>query len=177
MSVTRSDQILDFAEAEMRKGGFDAVSFRDIASAIGIKSASVHYHFPTKVDLGTAVAHRYTERFIDGLGASDNENESARDRIERLADAYIGAYRTETSTCLCTVLGSVVTNLPEETATEVRIFYNRLLGWVRDALDGGPVTLTPEVVVSMLQGAMVLSIAQGNAKPLNDARALLVASV
>ena len=54
----KAEEILEVAERHMRAGGFDAVSFRDIAAEVGIKSASVHYHFPQKADLGAAVVQR-----------------------------------------------------------------------------------------------------------------------
>ena len=61
-------EILDAAERAIRDRGYNAVSFRDLAAAVGVKSASVHHHFPTKADLGAAVARRYAERFLDALG-------------------------------------------------------------------------------------------------------------
>ena len=48
-------QILDIAERRMRQTGYNAVSYRDIAAEMGIKSASLHYHFPKKADLGAAL--------------------------------------------------------------------------------------------------------------------------
>ena len=48
-------QILDIAERRMRQTGYNAVSYRDIAAEMGIKSASLHYHFPKKEDLGVAL--------------------------------------------------------------------------------------------------------------------------
>lgn len=174
---TKKDDILNFAEREMRKGGFDAVSFRDVANAVGIKSASVHYHFPTKADLGQAVTKRYTDRFIDGLGAATNPQETVRARLERLSDAYLLSFQRERATCLCTVLGSVLTHLPEDTTAEVELFYDRLLVWVDEALAGAQTSLTPDSIVSALQGAMVLAIARDNEKPLLDARALLLSAL
>jgi len=50
MPQTMKDKILDAAEKRVRGAGFSAMSFRDLASDVGIKSASVHYHFPTKPD-------------------------------------------------------------------------------------------------------------------------------
>ena len=44
MTDTRLD-ILDTAEQRMRDVGYHSVSFRDLADDLGIKSASVHYHF------------------------------------------------------------------------------------------------------------------------------------
>jgi TetR/AcrR family transcriptional repressor of nem operon len=55
-------KILDLAESLIRKNGYNGVSFRDLASGIGVKSSSVHYYFPTKEDLGAKVARRYTDR-------------------------------------------------------------------------------------------------------------------
>ena len=65
---SKRDAILDIAEAMIRNAGFNAFSTRDVANAVGIKSASVHYHFPTKADMGVAVTERYTSRFLEQLG-------------------------------------------------------------------------------------------------------------
>ena len=173
MSADTKEAILSFAERQMRKGGYDAVSFRDIASAVGIKSASVHYHFPTKADLGQAVTRRYRDHFIANLGSPDEASNGSKDRILHLADAYLGAFEADHATCLCAVLGSVVSHLPSETSSEVYAFYDRLLDWIETGLPTDNTYLTPETVISILQGAMVLSIARNTSKPLEDARRLL----
>jgi TetR/AcrR family transcriptional repressor of nem operon len=67
MPQTMKDKILDAAEKRVRGAGFSAMSFRDLASDVGIKSASVHYHFPTKPDLGEALVDRYTSQFKEHL--------------------------------------------------------------------------------------------------------------
>lgn len=170
MPKDRAEQILDFAEREIRKNGFDGVSFRDIADAIGIKSASIHYHFPTKADLGAEVTRRYATRFLEALGPADDPAETSSDRMRRLADGYIAAYKRDTSTCLCAVLGSVVTHLPDGTSAEVRDFYARLQSWVEDALSQSQISLTPSVVVGTLQGAMILSLATADASHLAKAK-------
>jgi TetR/AcrR family transcriptional repressor of nem operon len=35
------------------------LNFRDIAEDVGMKSSSIYHHFPSKADLGAAVARRY----------------------------------------------------------------------------------------------------------------------
>lgn len=45
----------------MQAGGFGGFSFREIAADVGIKSSSVHYHFPTKEDLAAAIVRRWAE--------------------------------------------------------------------------------------------------------------------
>src|SRR3989442_7621649 len=63
-----ANAIMDAAERHMQQGGFGGFSFREIAADVGIKSSSVHYHFPTKEALAAAVIRRWAEEtseFID----------------------------------------------------------------------------------------------------------------
>ncbi|WP_052249823.1 TetR/AcrR family transcriptional regulator [Tateyamaria sp. ANG-S1] len=173
----RAEQILELAEAEMRRGGFDAVSFRDLAEAAGIKSASVHYHFPTKADLGKAVVQRYADAFLDGLGAPLDAGAAPAERMDHLANAYRAAYAVRGSSCLCAVLGAVQAHLPDVATQEVRAFYDRLQAWIADALADHAPELPPRVVISLLQGAMILAVATEDATALDDARASLAALV
>ena len=41
--------------------GWTSFSFRDLAQMVGIRTASIHYHFPTKGDLGLALVRRIRE--------------------------------------------------------------------------------------------------------------------
>jgi len=59
------------SEVKVRLGGYNNFSFREIANEVGIKSARVHYHFPTKADLGAELAHQYTDAFLGALGDFD----------------------------------------------------------------------------------------------------------
>jgi TetR/AcrR family transcriptional repressor of nem operon len=176
MTVDRAAQIMDFTEAEMRRGGPDAVSFRDIAAAIGVKSASVHHHFRTKADLIEAVIARYADRFLEALGAPDDPAETPRDRLSRLIDGYAAAFQGENAGCLCAVLGAVTASLPGGAPAQVRAFFQRLLDWIAAATKGAGHAPAPSVVVSCLQGAMVLALALGEDGPMDDARTYLMAA-
>ena len=57
-------QILDQAEALLQEKGFSAFSYHHIAENLGIKNAAIHYHFPSKSDLGTALIQRYQQQFL-----------------------------------------------------------------------------------------------------------------
>ena len=64
MTQPKSDMreaLLASARTTVQAHGYNALSFRELAKEVGIKSASVHYHFPTKGDLGAALARRYTQ--------------------------------------------------------------------------------------------------------------------
>lgn len=54
MNDTRQ-QIILLADGLIRTRGFNAFSYADIAQHLQIRNAAVHYHFPTKPDLGIAV--------------------------------------------------------------------------------------------------------------------------
>src|SRR5215211_135610 len=47
-----ADRILDLAERLVQTRGFNGFSYADIASELGLTKASLHYHFPTKAELG-----------------------------------------------------------------------------------------------------------------------------
>ncbi|WP_291297859.1 TetR/AcrR family transcriptional regulator [Elioraea sp.] len=170
MSAARSetvDGILDAAERRVRRGGFAAASFRDLAADVGIRSASVHYYFAQKADLGRALVDRYADRFIDALGPP-----SGADARDRLIGAYMAGFgSTGAATgaaCLCAMLGAARRDLPEPVAAAVAAFYERLVGWATEALGSAE---DAEFAIAALQGAMVLAVARDDAATLGRAAA------
>ncbi len=165
---SKADAILDVAEASMRGGGYDAVSFRDIAAAVGIKSASVHYHFPQKADLGVAVVERYAERFLGALGPPDDPDESPAQRLARICEGYRAALFEQGLLCLCCVLGAESRALPPAVALAVGAFFGALLDWTTRALEGEAKAPGAAEVIAGLQGAMVLANATGRLELFNQ---------
>lgn len=162
------DEILDAAESMMRTAGYNAFSTRDVAASVDIKAASVHYHFPTKSDIGAAVAHRYTQRFIDSLGDSAAFKGNADKAVAHYADAFRTALVRDGKLCLCAVLGAETGGLPPEVAASARIFFERNLEWLTAALNdhgkrGIPAALSrATLVLASLEGAMILSKSLAN---------------
>ena len=60
-------RILDVAERLIQTRGFNGFSYADVSAAVGITKASLHYHFPTKADLGLSLVQRYQETFVEAL--------------------------------------------------------------------------------------------------------------
>lgn len=60
-------RILDSSERLFRTSGYNGVTMRDIAVDVGIKQASLYYHFPGKEQLFVAVTERVFERHRTGL--------------------------------------------------------------------------------------------------------------
>ena len=111
-------QIMDAAERRMQRGGFGGFSFREIAADVGIKSSSVHYHFPTKESLAAAVIRRWAADTSDYI---DNQLKKDPDPIRVWTNAFRGTAVSRGRMCPCTVLGAASQDLPAEVATEVKV--------------------------------------------------------
>jgi TetR/AcrR family transcriptional repressor of nem operon len=67
-STDTATQILDVAERLAQIRGFNAFSYADVAGELGLTNAALHYHFPSKAELGEALIVRYAIRFTGSLG-------------------------------------------------------------------------------------------------------------
>ena len=108
--------IMDAAEARMRIGGFNGFSFRDIASDVGIKSSSVHYHFPTKENLAAAVIRRYTDEVAQLL---KQKLTTGLDPVTAWTQAFRGTLHSKERMCPCIAMVAAAQDLPAEVAAEV----------------------------------------------------------
>jgi TetR/AcrR family transcriptional repressor of nem operon len=64
--------------------GYGGLNFRDLAEEVGIKAASLYHHFPSKADLGAAVAKRYWEDTAADLDAMTAETPDPISALQRL---------------------------------------------------------------------------------------------
>lgn len=157
-----SEQLLDVAEQRIRTAGFHAVSFRDLAGDLGIKSASVHYHFPKKEDLGVAVIERYAKAFFDAYAERTGDDE---DPVSVFVDLYRQALAQTKTACLCGVMGAEALGLPEPVREALRGFMRKNIWTLSEVLEQRGLD-EPEIrateAVAALQGAMMLSVNLGN---------------
>ena len=169
----KKEALLKAAEDKVRLGGYDNFSFRELASEVGIKSASVHYHFPTKADLGAELAHQYTNSFLKALGDPSSIKANGGNPIGTYTGLFHNALLTDNKMCLCGLLGAQGDSLPDKVQVEVKRFFTQNLNWLKEAhtLNGEK---NPEqaaiITISLLEGAMMIS------KALNDHRYFLLAT-
>lgn len=150
----RRDAILDVAEQLIRAHGYSGFSFREIAVEVGIKSASVHYHFPTKSDLAVAVAKRYRERFATALEAKERQGLA---RVEAWRSLFHDALNRDGLMCLCGILAVEGASLPAEVAREARAFLEFGIASLNEVRSGEGVR-----ILSQLEGAMLISRSAGD---------------
>jgi TetR/AcrR family transcriptional regulator, transcriptional repressor for nem operon len=162
--TSTTEKIIAAAERRMREGGFHGFSFREIAADVGIKSASVHHHFPTKEDLSAAVAEAYTDRFMAALGDPEDRSRSPKELIGHYAELFRRAIIEDGQMCLCGVLASEVPGLPPRVGVAARGFFEQNIAWLETVLKRksprarpNQVRLGALKVVALLEGAMLIS--------------------
>jgi TetR/AcrR family transcriptional repressor of nem operon len=148
--------IMSSAERRIRIGGFDGFSFRDIATDVGVKSSSIHYHFPTKEKLAAAVIRRYAARVAKLV---DEASADEPDPIAVWTRAFRSTVRSRTHMCPAAVLGAGAMNLPAEVATEVKAFFAMCLDKLEAA---GLATDAAAAFLSTITGALLLANATGD---------------
>ncbi len=176
--MSKSDEILDVAEGFARERGYNGFSFRDIATKVGIKSASVHYHFPTKGDLGEALARRYADRFFSELG-EPTAVASARRRFARYVGTFRKALTVDKKMCLCGMLGAEVASLPPAVVAETDRFFTRNIDWLQAAFPGGAKRTRRRAIfiLATLEGAMVIARTFHDAEAFDATTAELASAV
>ena len=164
--TSTTDKIIAAAERRMREAGFHGYSFREIATDVGIKSASVHHHFPTKEDLSAAVTRAYADRFMEALGDPDDRSRSGKELIALYVSLFRRALVEDGQICLCGVLASEVAGLPPLVGAAARDFFERNIVWLETVLKRKSPRARPEQIklealktVALLEGAMLISSA------------------
>lgn len=159
MPAATIDKILQSAESQARSGGYNAFSFREIAKEIGIKSASIHYHFPTKADLACELAKRYREKFTAQLEAINQSNGDLYQQLNDYTELFYLALKSDQKMCLCGLFAAEMDVLPEEVKRETREFFEANLQWLETLLTQYQITPSkPKAmrILASLEGAMLL---------------------
>jgi TetR/AcrR family transcriptional repressor of nem operon len=172
-------RIADVAQALVQQVGFNGFSFEHISQAVGMRKASIHHHFPTKVVLGVAVVKRYTLQFADALGQIDRQFGAPHDRLLAYADLFETTFAQDHRLCLCGMLGAESSSLDEALNTEVRRFFELNLSWLQSAFQEGlksgawrqqhTAQDLAETLLSLLEGAML--VGRSINKPMGPRRA------
>lgn len=161
------ERLIATAQDLIQRQGFNGFSYRDIAAAVGIRSASIHYHFPTKADLGAAVAARYTDDFMARLQSADQGQSGTAGVLRVYASLFKEALADDGKMCLCGILSAEVLSLPPSVAAETKRFFDTNIAWLEGvfakALAGGGIDpdRTPRVEAALflasLEGAMLVA--------------------
>lgn len=132
-----TDQLLDAAQELAQTRGYNAFSYRDLAERVGIRSASIHHHFPSKADLGRALVARYRERFSDALRRISAGHGDAPAKLTAYVDLFRATYEQGSRLCLAGMFAADLPTLPSEVQEQVGGFYTDNEAWLTRLLDAG----------------------------------------
>jgi TetR/AcrR family transcriptional repressor of nem operon len=173
-----ANRILDVAEGLVQTCGFNAFSYADIADALHVTKASLHYHFPTKAKLGERLIERYRTSFLAALDRIDASGSSARTKLRAYAEIYMDVLEHDRM-CLCGMLAADYATLPKPMRDGVQSFFDANEAWLVEVLRRGrergqlvftgPPVETARVLVAMLEGAMLIARSQGDFSRLRSA--------
>ncbi|WP_370677385.1 TetR/AcrR family transcriptional regulator [Pleomorphomonas sp. PLEO] len=169
---TTSDDILRCARSLIVTGGYNGFSYADIAEVVGIRKASIHHHFPSKVDLVRTLVARYREEAEAAVVEVERHHPEPADQLV----AYTGYWRACIADgtrpfCVCALLASEMPALPPEIMAEVRAYFRLFSAWLtsvmqRGARQGsivlsGTAGAEAEVFMATVHGAMLSARAYG----------------
>ncbi|MFO1380824.1 MAG: TetR/AcrR family transcriptional regulator [Chitinivorax sp.] len=129
--------ILDTGEELLLTRSFSAFSYSNIAGALGVKNAAIHYHFPSKTDLGVAIIQRYRRRFKRWTEQQEMLSADPWQKMEWYFDLTVRYYDQNQRICPTGVLSAEFLVLPEEMQVETRLFVEDLLAWCTRILEEG----------------------------------------
>jgi TetR/AcrR family transcriptional repressor of nem operon len=132
---TRS-RILDAGERLVQVRGFNGFSYADVAAELALTKASLHYHFPSKAELGEALIARYAERFAQALAAIDANVTLPPAKLDAYASLYAEVLREERM-CLCGMLAAEYQTLPDPIRDAVVAFLDDNEAWLALVLEEG----------------------------------------
>jgi len=159
-------RILDIAERVVQTRGFNGFSYADIAQAMKVTKASLHYHFPAKADLGARLIERYERNFLAALAKIDGQAGDAREKLRRYAALYEDVL-SDNRMCLCGMLAAEFGTLPKPMKDEMRHYFDANERWLVGVLQQGKKEKTlkfqgsaaevAQSLVGALEGAMMIA--------------------
>ena len=168
-------RILDLAEELLLSRGYEGFSYQDIADAIGIRKASIHHHFASKEDLGSAIVERSRIRLAEARGPVVEDAA----RIRKLLDNYFRFFERLAEEgkklCLGGRLAADQMVLPEAVRVPHRAFLGDNETWLTELMRAGQKTgvITRAqsaadlalLLRATIQGAVQIARSSGSADP------------
>ncbi len=130
-------RILDIALTLIQTRGFSAISYKDIAEQLGIRKASIHYHFPSKSDLGVAVVDRYAAQLTERIFQAQNKGPGSWKLLETYLEPYREFGNSSDRICLCGALAGEFLALPVPVQERVTEFFEFQQKWLENLLQNG----------------------------------------
>lgn len=134
MNSNAREAILLAATRIAQSQGYNGLNYRDLAQAVGIKAASIYYHFPSKADLGVEVARRYWQDGAAALETLSAQTSDPAQALQRFPEIFRRSLEAQNRLCLGSFLGAETDNLPAELTREIQAFAEVNIKWLQHQL-------------------------------------------
>jgi TetR/AcrR family transcriptional repressor of nem operon len=170
----KAQEIIQRTNELLASGGYNGFSYADIAELVDVRKASIHHHFPAKVDLVKATVAQHRQAMRQGL---QSLQQSIPDPYARLV-AYSRYWadciqESNPPICICALLAAELPAIPVEVADEVTGHFNDLQTWLAQTMTEGaakgvmrliePPAGEAAMFMASIHGAMLSARATGNA--------------
>ena len=119
-------------------GGYNGFSYADLAERYGIRKPSIHYHFPSKVDLVVTVVEQGRARIKAQIAALEDSSPVAMDQLRLYTGYWERCIKDQSAPfCLAGVLAAELPSLPDPIVVAVRGHFADLADWLQSVLTLG----------------------------------------
>lgn len=129
------NRALDLGRHYLQTLGFNGFSFQTIADELGIKKASLHYHFASKEDMGIALIMDYElayEKWTKKVSSL-----SAKEKLEQMLNVFCKMGLDHNKICPAGVLSADFNTLPENMKEYLVQFHHTQRSWMIQTLKQG----------------------------------------
>ncbi|QEL23372.1 TetR/AcrR family transcriptional regulator [Bosea sp. F3-2] len=152
--------ILDHAARLLRSGGYHQTTLREIAEAVGIRKASLYYHFGSKEEIVEAVVNDGVRFVHEGVVAALAATEGAppRERLEAAIRGHLAALHGhgDYTSASIKVFNFGAAPVPESVRAVRRAYEDVWRGLIAELQQAGalPAERSPDVLRLFLLGAL-----------------------
>ena len=152
---------------------------RILPRSVGIRKASIHHHFPSKVDLVVATLKEYRAKLVEAAGGLDHNVADPLQRLKLYVQHWAECVRSNNRPiCIAALLSVELPALPEEIQVEVQLHFKYLVSWVKATLKEGAsrgnirlehsAEVEAQSFVALVHGAMISARALGSPEIFNS---------
>lgn len=159
-------QIIELAINLIQKNGDLGWSYEDIAVEVGIRKASIHYHFPKKSDLIEEATKIYISRVMTLIRDGVSNAKSFEEKILVITNCYRDVFFQEGRLCLCLTLSQDLSRQNHGISKALQKFFYDLQQVLHSIITQGKgkKIVSKQIdadsmsiaIISMLQGLIIL---------------------
>lgn len=185
MADTRT-KILDVAEELIQSVGVNAMSYKHISDAVGIRKASIHHHFPKKEDLVDELLNRCQSSYGENYASIVEGTDSAPQKLRNLANVFedglvkkklclVGSISTDRNTLQDSSCKILETNINNTVEIFAKVFKQ---GSEENSLTFiGTETEAAYAFLSFLIGTQIVARAEGGREQFRGATDVMIAAL